>query len=91
MKRPLVQPSISKGSALQNLQFNWKICHVVKLKKTFPQVLYFRRGAPSHFMVSLRIGLLDKRIYCDFAADVYQKIVWCTSAEIECLLTPPGK
>ena len=53
-------------------------------------MLYFRRGAPSHFMVSLRIGLLDKRIYCDFAADVYQKIVWCTSAEIECLLPPLG-
>ena len=31
----LVQPSIFKGSALQNLQFNWKICHGVKLKKHF--------------------------------------------------------
>ena len=59
------------------------------LETLFPQVLYFRRGAPSHFMVSLRIGLLARHIYCAFAADVYQLFVWCTSAEIECLLTPP--
>jgi hypothetical protein len=59
------------------------------IKKTFPQVLYFRRGAPSHFMVSFRIGLLARHIYCAFAADFYQLFVWCTSAEIECLLNPP--
>ena len=55
MKRPLVQPSISKGSALQNLQFNWKICHVVKLKKNIPYYHY-------HLVMSQLLSNLHKNI-----------------------------